>query len=100
MEKIKTGVELIAAERQKQIDKHNFTGEHHANHPEWYDQGQLLDAARVLSYEDTSVFLDWCPENWGLDWFRKLLQKPHKERIVISGALIASELDRLNALGK
>lgn len=38
MEEIKTtpGLELVIRERMdKQIGKRGFTGEHHANHPEW-----------------------------------------------------------------
>lgn len=31
---MKSGVELIAEEREKQISKHKFTGEHHFNHPD------------------------------------------------------------------
>ena len=101
MEEIqKTGIQLIADERhEKQIKKHGFTGEHHAQHPEWYDKGQLLQAAvQLISREP--IESDSYPENWDKGWFADLLCRSYKERLVIAGALIASELDRIMALGE
>lgn len=90
---METGLGLIANERyHKQILKHGFTGEHHATHPEWYSKGQLIEASMKLSYE---VPNDEAPENWDKDWFSKLCVKTHIERLIISGALICGELDRL-----
>lgn len=92
---MKTGIELITEERQKQIDKHGFTAEHHAlNSGKWYDKGQLIEAANTLSMpEIKSCFV---PINWDIVWFDKLCKRPYKERLIIAGALIAAELDRLN----
>jgi len=42
---------------------------------------------------------DHCPQGWDESYFAKLLDKPYKERLVIAGALIAVEIDRLNAIG-
>ncbi|PPK99032.1 hypothetical protein SAMN05444682_115115 [Parapedobacter indicus] len=92
-----TGIELIAKERQHQIDKHGFTGEHHANHPEWYDDNQMIDAASLLVEPDISGNV-WYPKNWDSHWFYDLCRRSHKERLIIAGALIASEIDRLNNL--
>lgn len=92
---MKTGVELISEERQKQIDKHGFTAEHHVNHPEWYEADQLSRAAvSILMPSKISL----APENWDMEWFRNLQGRERKERLVIAGALIAAELDRLNHL--
>jgi len=89
----KTGIELITEERQKQITKHGFTGEHHANHPEWYDKGQLIEAANTLSMK----VINQCsvPLNWDIAWFSNLVNRSYEERLVIAGALIAAEIDRL-----
>lgn len=102
---MKTGIELISEERQKQIDKHGFTAEHHANHPEWYAESQLIDASRLLSYNDiddifrpTAIDFKLHPNNWDEEWFIRLMNKPYKERLIIAAALITSELDRLNYL--
>lgn len=98
MENTKTGVELIAEERQKQIDKHGFTAQYHVEHPEYYEQNQLNQASASLILFDVipdDLFLE-VPENWDKDWFYKLLNHSQFERLVIAGALIAAELDRLN----
>lgn len=94
---VDSGVELIAKERQKQIDKYGFTGEHHADHPEWYEEGQLLSAASVLLKNDLSGNV-YFPLNWNPHWFYNLCRRKHKERIVIAGALIAAEIDRLQRI--
>ncbi len=94
---MKTGTELIAEERRKQIDKHGFSGEHHANHPEWYNQFQLIEAARYLSNPHVSPNT-WYPLNWDMYWFYDLCQRKHQERLKIAGALIAAEIDRLQTL--
>ncbi|MDI9256343.1 hypothetical protein [Flavobacterium sedimenticola] len=92
----KSGIELISDERQKQIEKHGFTGEHHANHPEWYDNRQLIQAAETLLMpEIRSCFI---PVNWDVEWFERLCKKSYKERLIIAGALIAAEIDRLESL--
>lgn len=100
---MKTGIELIAGERQRQIDKYGFTGEHHANHPEWYDKGQLLYAASsLIPFSINGYFgdrrLPKKPENWDADWWSKLLRKPHTERLIIAATFVAAELDRINSI--
>lgn len=89
---MKTGIELMSEERQKQITKHGFTGEHHFNHPEWYDKHQLIEASMKLSYVIPN---DEAPYNWDKDWFSHLCNRPYEERLIISGALIAAEIDRI-----
>lgn len=95
---MKTGVQLITEEREKQISKHGFTGKHHKEHPEWYDKGQLIEASNVLSMKEINGC--FVPINWDTKWFDRLTKRPYKERLIISGALIAAEIDRLNELEK
>ncbi len=99
MENLTTGVGLIATERQKQIEKHGFTGQHHLNNP-GYSSNQLSKAAVTLLMPELIPNLAWTtvPENWDEEWFEKLLNREPKERLIIAGALIAAELDRLRAL--
>ena len=92
---MKTGVELIAEERQKQIGKYGFTGEHHAFEPKWYAKGQLVEASMRLSF---TIPNDEAPENWDAAWFTNLCERNYKERLVIAAALLAAEIDRLNYL--
>ncbi|MBO6184223.1 MAG: hypothetical protein J6O88_05935 [Chryseobacterium sp.] len=102
MENMTTGVGLIATERQKQIEKHGFTGQYHLDYHEGYTSNQLSKAAVTLLMPDLIPNLGWTsvPENWDKEWFEKLMNKETKERLIIAGALIAAELDRLNALDK
>ena len=105
---MKTGIELIAIERQEQIEKHGYTSELTKSHPEWYVYNQLARVAQLLSYLDTGVIAKVCPvemaisfgsiENWDEDRLRYMADKPYKERLIIAGALIAAEIDRLQDL--
>lgn len=104
MEKL-NGVELIQQERQKQIDKHGFTGKHSVENPQWYEKNQLIHASQLLLNLDNEDLVrpmtlegHFYPENWNKEWFLRLMNKPYKKRLVIAGALIASEIDRLNEL--
>lgn len=90
----KSGIELIKEEREKQITKHGFTAEHHHNHPEWYDKDQLIDAVSTLTIK--KIKSCGVPINWDESWFSDLCNRSYKERLIISGALIAAELDRLS----
>lgn len=98
MDNFTIGVQLIGAEREKQIDKHGFTAEHHVNHPEWYEEDQLPNAAVSILIPDS--LCAGVPKNWDVKWFRDMMKRSVKERLVIAGALIAAELDRLNELEK
>lgn len=85
---MKTGVELIAEERQEQIEKHGFdeTNDKH------YKSEELKRAAVfVLTGDD-----EWYPRTWS-SWFGvKMDSKTDPiERLKIAGALIAAEIDRL-----
>lgn len=98
MEKKTHGIDLIAKERQKQIDKYGFTGEHHASHPEWYDADQIAKAAGRLILDEFPGVSEPTPLNWDKNHFLDMMQRSKKERLVIAGALIAAELDRLEQL--
>lgn len=98
---MKTGLEEIIFQREeKQIKKHGFTGAHHANHPEWYADRQLVVASRIICKMDLSYDRNFPPLNWNSDWWKKLCDKGYKERLSISASFLASEIDRLNELEK
>ena len=100
-----TGVELIAAERQRQIDVEGWSSEHDDEH----DQGEMIDAgicyagmaACLVSdnYSDVEareILLETWP--WDMEWW-----KPSDDTIrnlVKSAALLASEIDRLQRKAK
>jgi hypothetical protein len=95
-----SGVELIAAERQRQVEREGWTPEHDDTH----DDGELARAAAC--YADPHGFHDplgapggWLgkriPARWPWDWS---YWKPGATRVralVKAGALIAAEIDRL-----
>lgn len=85
-----SGLELIAKERMEQIVKHGFDKEHDGN--DKHQNGELADAAHF------ALTLHGWPEEWDREFADKIAKKPYKERLAIAGALIASEIDRLNSL--
>ena len=83
-----TGSELIAAERQRQLDKEGWTAEHDAKH----GMGQLVDAARCYCgafNEHASQSRNW---PWGAKWWKP---QDRVRNLVRAGALIAAEIDRV-----
>lgn len=93
---MKTGIELIAQERAEQIEKHGRTVEYDAENNQ---HGQILNAVveLILNEEKMSsgdVFY-FMPPGWDGRIFMHMLSKPIVDRLVIAGALIAAEIDRI-----
>ena len=91
-----TGIELIARERQEQIEKHGHTVELDVFHN---NNDELLMAARGLIDHKYGLI----PDSWYNDKnhdVNKMMKKSIVDRLVIAGALIAAEIDRLNASQK
>lgn len=83
-----TGIELIAKEREEQINKHGYNTESDKQ----YDKEELLDFAISLITLNVNDY----PFNPTL--FVHLKRKTRKDQLAIAGALIAAELDRLTAI--
>src|SRR5688572_24536646 len=86
-----TGVELIAAERQRQIEVEGWTPEHDDEH----DVGEIARAAacyamRPYLHRD-KVHLYW---PWSSQWWKPTPDSRIRE-LVKAGALIAAEIARL-----
>jgi hypothetical protein len=94
----KTGIELIAEERREQIEKHNRTIQQDIN---LNTDFQLCSAAHRLLFSPQDEGLElmketpFIPEGWNYAIWCKMVDKPYKERLIIAGALIAAEIDRL-----
>jgi hypothetical protein len=101
----KTGVELIADERKRQIEVEGWTAEHDAG--EYHQRGEIAIAAAcyALDYVATKY-----PENnsdtyivagrfwpWAAEWFKETPNDPIRQ-LVKAGALIAAEIDRLQRI--
>jgi hypothetical protein len=123
MANIKTGVELIAVERERQIQVEGWTGSHDAEH----DAGELAIAAAcyatpekiyvVRNFANAIHYVDPWPfeDRWdkryeygenketGANYVPDPLTYTDEERIdllVKAGALIAAEIDRLQGHGE
>lgn len=80
---------MIQAEREEQIKKHGFDSIYdiHSNR-----HGQLRYGALYMLTGDELDF----PMGWGREWKTKFDKKNSREKLIIAGALIAAELDRIN----
>lgn len=98
---MKTGIELIAQERREQIEKHGRTLAYDRKENRSY---QLSHAASGLLFskgemEPMSIILAFGKlQNWDKCVLKKMVKKTYKQRLIIAGALIAAEIDRVNKL--
>jgi hypothetical protein len=89
----KTGVELIAQERQEQLLKHKFTLEH--DKEEFEKHGDVLGSA--IKYLLTGWDEHW-PKPWERYWKERLDEKTEVEKLAVVGALVAAKIDLLQNL--
>lgn len=99
--RILSGVQLIDQERREQIEKHKVKISDDVNSN---DHRELAIAAAALigsrnwqSQFEKADILNKMPNNWIPQVCLHMAEKPYKERLVIAGALIAAEIDRLLA---
>jgi hypothetical protein len=89
---MKTGIELIAQERQKQIEKHGWSLAHDKEH----SHGELLKVAAILAVQGTDAKVvspdGWETGSniWGLE---EKLKGDKIHRLKVVGALVAAEID-------
>lgn len=99
---MKSGIELIAEERARQVEAEGYTAEHDDRH----SGGQLADMAACYAiapvvpyvkseYVGRVQFDDLFPFSARFDGRER---HDRKKRLIIAGALIAAEIDRLNRL--
>lgn len=93
---MKTGIELIAEERKRQIESEGWTPEHDAQH----NKGEIINAAACYLEQGGAVQYGGKPHPmilslwpWGYKWW-KPSQDPVRN-LVKAGALIAAEIDRI-----
>ena len=99
---MKTGIEIIADERKRQVEEEGYTAEHDAMHV----NGELADAAATYAMNKNtrsaltsltyhSMMDGICP-TWPFDyeWWKESPEDRIKE-LAKAGALIAAEIDRL-----
>jgi len=86
-----TGVELIAAERQRQMDHEGWSPYHDDTHT----RGQLARAAARYAIQHTNVSVTTIRWPWAWAWWKP---KDPIRNLVRAGALIAAEIDRIQRL--
>lgn len=88
---MKTGIELIAQERKEQLEKHGRTVERDVDE----NALQQLPVAAMLLIEGGIKIEMMCPSEWDDEIWLKMARKSYKDRLIIAGALLAAEIDRL-----
>lgn len=83
-----TGIEMIAKEREEQLNKHKKTVEDDATFNTVYSMTNVAMSCLCKCWA-------YWPEGWSKELFEKILNKPTEERLAIAGALIAAEIDRI-----
>jgi hypothetical protein len=102
---MKTGIELIAEERERQIKQEGWSIAHDSVR---HTEGELTDAALCYATVGSAQLRGASVEEWPVEMFaddmltdwpwekRWYKPSPHAERnLVKAGALIAAELDRI-----
>lgn len=104
-----TGIELIAAERRRQVEQEGWTQEHDDKHR----HGELAMAACYYAVHETVIDCGpfsvttpelFFPESWDTRWAKRTAwqEETNDSRIrdlAKAGALIAAEIDRLQRAG-
>lgn len=107
--KMKTGIEIIVDERNRQLVEEKFDATRDAN----YTKGELACAAacyamtieerekyQSYSFSEPRIwFPRWWPKSWDIKWWKPTPENRIKE-LAKAGALIAAEIDRINIIKK
>ena len=93
IEKEKTGIGLIAIERLEQIEKHNRSIVDDVS----LNGGEQLRLAAIRLLTDSFERDCMKPNGWDERLWCKMANKNYMQRLIISGALIAAEIDRIQA---
>ena len=101
------GVELIAAERRRQVEEEGWTPEHDDEHA----KGELALAGAVYAWPSPTPLFVKKAWPWAKEWFKpwpsempatpsdEELRAARIRRLTKAGALIAAEIDRLTRKG-
>ena len=89
-----TGIELIAKERKEQIEKHDISVKNDAQ----FNSLMLFNGITPIPIAVIGILDDsfqHAPVHWDKKMLDKIRKKPYKERLIIAGALLAAEIDRV-----
>lgn len=89
---MKSGIEIVAAERRRQIEQEGFSLLHDQN----YVNCELEDYAKFLLTGMKEHF----PVNFNPEWAEKRFKRSHYDNLVKAAALLVAEIDRINGKSK
>lgn len=110
---MKTGIELIAEERQRQIDVEGYSEQHDSRHDfreltsaaTTYIDAAILTANSIEIGNSNEASISWHQDNESFEWKYLKLRWPWEEEsfkpttplkdLIKAGALIAAAIDRL-----
>lgn len=84
--------DLVAAERQRQIEVEGWDAEHDADR--YHCEGQLAEAACYYAHPADKVARSLWPYSWSSQ-YAKRDRKSRLRQLVVAGALLHAEYDRL-----
>lgn len=89
-----TGIELIAKERKEQLEKHGISVKNDAQFNSLMEYNGLpaLPLAAIGLLDDS---MSRVPSHWDRKRLEHMRSKPYKERLIIAGAFLAAEIDRV-----
>jgi len=88
------GIELITKERQEQLEKHGISVKNDAQFNSIMQfNGIYVIPIAVIGILDDSF--QHAPAHWDKKMLDKIRKKSYKERLIIAGAFIAAEIDRV-----
>lgn len=82
---MRTGIDLITEERNRQIQKEGFSEKHDLA----YKNNELEDYAMFLLTGNEDYF----PNGWDIEWKEKRFKRSRRENIIKAAALLAAHLD-------
>lgn len=92
-------IALVDAELEKQLNKHGFTPEWQYQHPEYYDDDQLLDASKkllsLLMVIKETDGLPNPPKNWDWQRWNHLINHSFEDRLIMAASFICAHHDYL-----
>jgi len=89
-----TGIELIAKERKEQLEKHGVSVKNDAQ----FNSLMQFNGLPPIPIAVIGILVDsfqHVPAHWDKKMLDKIRKKPYKERLIIAGALLAAEIDRV-----
>ena len=87
---MKSGIDLILQKRKEHLEKHRISVE---DDVAFNTEEQLAYAAETIIFNSNEHSLP--PLNWSKSVWEHMLSKSYKERLIIAGALLAAEIDRI-----